>query len=110
MEQRLGISARKHLTATHVRAVLELPEDQQKELLDRHPAIWWLRRVGSVVRCALRYWVGRLVSSPAKKMPRAVRHRRDLAHQLESMRLAWSGETSAATDPSAKRHSKRSDT
>jgi hypothetical protein len=35
LDQRLGVSARKHLTVTHLRAVLGLPPAEQKRLLDQ---------------------------------------------------------------------------
>lgn len=80
-------------TVTHLLGV------EQQELLDRNKIWWWLVRTVAVVRCAARYWIGKIVSSPARKVPRAVRHLRDLAHQLESMRLAWSGDVGAAASP-----------
>ncbi|MEM7165576.1 MAG: glycosyltransferase [Planctomycetota bacterium] len=91
-----GVMNRAHQfgrTVTHLLGV------EQQELLDRQPILWWIVRSAAVVRCALRYWVGKLVSSPARKVPRAVRHLRDLSHQLESMRLAWSGDAGAAVSP-----------
>jgi len=44
LEQRVGVSARKQLTVTHVRAVLGLPEDQQEKLLDKAEATGWSTR------------------------------------------------------------------
>lgn len=44
MDTRLGVSARKHLTATHLRAVLGLPDAQQRRLLDQTESKGWETR------------------------------------------------------------------
>jgi hypothetical protein len=44
LDQRLGVSARKQLTVTHIRAVIGLPQAEQKRLLDQAEAKGWTTR------------------------------------------------------------------
>lgn len=81
LEQRLGVSALKHITATHAYAVLGLPVDQQKALLQRANDEMWSSRKLEGEKRSLRSGAGSRRGRP--RLPAFVRSIRSFRKLLD---------------------------